>query len=146
MYKRQFQDRKTYATNLDLTGKFNTAEIQHNVLLGVDYLRLKQNYYGLGLSGINIALPSIDIFNPVYPNSEAILNSTPDDSFFVRKEYWTGVYFQDQMAFAEKWHLLLGGRFDDANHGTGSDYRVGGNLNTAWSKLAMRHDLSLIHI
>ena len=135
-----FQDRKAYATNLDLTGKFNTGEIQHNVLLGVDYLRLKQNYYGLGLSGINIALPSIDIFNPVYPNSEAILNSTPDNSFFVRKEYWTGVYFQDQMAFAEKWHLLLGGRFDDANHGTGSDYRVGGNLNTAWSKLAMRHD------
>lgn len=135
-----FQDRKSYSTNLDLTGKFSTWGVQHNALVGVDYFRLKQNYYGLGLSGINIALPSINVFNPVYTNSEALLNSTPDNSYFVRKEYWTGYYFQDQMKFGEQWQLLLGGRFDDANHGTGSDYRVGGNLSTAWSNLAMRHD------
>lgn len=135
-----FQDRKSYSTNLDLTGKFLTGNIQHQVLLGVDYFRLKQNYNGLGLSGINIVVPPINVFDPVYTNSEALVDSTPDNSFFVRKEYWTGFYFQDQVKFGDKWHLLLGGRFDDANHGTGSDYRIGGNLSTAWSKLAMRHD------
>lgn len=136
-----FQDRRSHSTSLELTGKFSTWAIQHQILLGVDYFRLKQNYYGLGLnSAVVISVPSINIFNPVYSNSESLVNSTPDNSYFVRKEHWRGFYFQDQMKIGDKWHLLLGGRYDDASHGTGSDYRIGGNLATAWSKLAMRHD------
>ncbi|MDZ4315338.1 MAG: TonB-dependent receptor [Azonexus sp.] len=135
-----FQNRSSYATNLDLTGKFSTGGIHHQVLIGVDHYRLKQNYNGLGLSPIVVSLPSINIFNPVYGNNVNLLDSTPDNSFFVRKEYWTGIYLQDQMRFGDKWHLLVGGRFDDASHGTGSDYVIGGTLTKAWSKLAMRHD------
>jgi iron complex outermembrane receptor protein len=137
-----FQDRKSYATNLDLIGEFSTEGIQHQVLLGVDYFQLKQNYAGLGLSGINIVVPPINIFNPVYGNNSALVSTTPDNSFFVRKEHWTGIYFQDQMKIGNKWHLLLGGRFDDASHGTGSHYVVGGSLGTAWSRLVMRNDKS----
>jgi iron complex outermembrane receptor protein len=137
-----FQDRKSYATNLDLVGEFTTENIQHQVLLGVDYFQLKQNYRGLGLSGINIVVPPINIFNPVYGDNSALVSTTPDNSFFVRKEHWTGIYFQDQMKIGKKWHLLLGGRFDDASHGTGSHYVVGGSLATAWSRLVMRNDKS----
>ncbi|MBL0123854.1 MAG: TonB-dependent receptor [Betaproteobacteria bacterium] len=135
-----FQDRKSYATNLDLSGKFSTGEIHHQLLLGIDYFGLKQNYHGLGLSPIVIPLPSIDIFNPVYSDISTLVNSTPDNSYFIRKEYWTGIYFQDQMRVGEKWHLLAGGRFDDASHGTGSNYVIGGSLENAWKALVLRND------
>lgn len=137
-----FQDRKSYATNLDLTGEFSTGGVSHQVLLGIDYYHLRQNYKGLGLGATVVALPAINVFNPVYGNNSAMVEGTPDNSFFVRKEYWTGIYFQDQMRIGEKLHLLVGGRFDDAHHGTGSNSVIGGSLDTAWRTLAMRHDKS----
>lgn len=135
-----FQDRKSYATNLDLTGEVSTGAVRHQLLVGVDYYRLKQNYVGLGLSAVIVPLPSINIFNPAYGDNRATLAATPDNSFFVRKEYWTGVYFQDQMRIGRAWHLLLGGRYDDATHGTGSNSVIGGSLDTAWRNLALRND------
>ncbi len=135
-----FQNRRSLGTNLDLTGKFQTGAIQHNVLLGMDYFRLKQYYHGLGLGSAVVSIPSINVFNPVYPDISSVVDSTPDNSFFVRKEYWRGFYFQDQMKLGDKWHLLLGGRFDDASHGTGNDSVAGGSISRAWTKLTMRHD------
>jgi iron complex outermembrane receptor protein len=137
-----FQDRKSYSTNLDLVGEITAGEVRHQLLFGVDYYNLKQNYVGLGLSPTVVSVPSINIFNPVYGDNAALVDSTPDNSYFIRKEYWTGVYFQDQMRFGDAWHVLVGGRFDNASHGTGSDYIIGGSLATAWSKLALRNDKS----
>lgn len=135
-----FQNRRSLGTNLDLTGKFQTGDIQHNVLLGVDYFRLKQYYYGLGLGSTVVPITSINVFNPVYTDISSVVDTTPDNSYFVRKEYWRGFYFQDQMKFGDKWHLLLGGRYDDANHGTGNNSVIGGSIAGAWQRLAMRHD------
>lgn len=137
-----WQDRKSYATNLDLVGEITAGEVRHQLLFGVDYFHLKQNYVGLGLSSTVVSVPSIDIFNPVYGDNSALVDGTPDNSYFIRKEYWTGVYFQDQMRFGDTLHVLVGGRFDNASHGTGSDYVVGGSLATAWSRLALRNDKS----
>lgn len=137
-----WQDRKSYATNLDLVGEITAGEVRHQLLFGVDYYHLKQNYAGLGLGPTVISIPSINIFNPVYGDNSSLVESTPDTSYFVRKEYWTGVYFQDHMRFGDTWHVLVGGRFDNASHGTGSDYVVGGSLATAWSRLALRNDKS----
>ncbi|MDP2824560.1 MAG: TonB-dependent siderophore receptor [Sulfuritalea sp.] len=135
-----FQDRKSYATNLDLLGDFTSGDVRHQVLAGIDYYHLRQNYVGLGLGTTVVALPSINIFNPVYVDNSALVAATPDNSFFVRKEYWTGIYLQDQMRFGDKWHLLLGGRWDTAHHGTGNNSVIGGSLAGAWSRLAVRKD------
>lgn len=135
-----FQNRRSIGTNLDLTGKFQTGDIQHNVLLGMDYFRLKQYYYGLGLGSTVVPIVPINVFEPSYPDISSVVDSTPDDSYFVRKEYWRGFYFQDQMKLGEKWHVLLGGRFDDANTGTGNDSVIGSSVSNAWNKLAMRYD------
>lgn len=135
-----FQNRRSLGTNLDLTGKFQTGVIQHNVLLGMDYFRLKQYYHGLGLGSAVVSIAPINVFDPVYTDISSVVDTTPENSFFVRKEFWRGFYFQDQMKFGNKWHLLLGGRFDDANHGTGNDSVVGSSITRAWNKLAMRHD------
>jgi iron complex outermembrane receptor protein len=137
---RSFMTRTSYATNLDLTGKFSTGDIHHNVLFGIDHYRLTQP--GSGNMGSGPALQSINIFNPVYNGTglSGFPRSTYDNWFFLRKEHWTGIYFQDQMKIGKKWHLLLGGRFDDASHGTGSDNVVGGTIAKAATKVVMRHD------
>jgi iron complex outermembrane recepter protein len=125
-----------------LVGEITSGEIRHQLLFGIDYFHLKQNHVGLGLNPVRVPISSINIFNPVYGDNASLVKSTPDDSYFIRKEYWTGIYLQDQMRFGDNWHLLVGGRFDNASHGTGSDYVIGGSLDTAWSKLAMRNDKS----
>ena len=137
-----FQDRKSYATNLDLVGSFDTGKVHHEVLVGVDYFHLRQNYKGLGLGATVVAMPAINIYNPVYGDNSALVGATPDNSFFVRKEFWTGFYFQDQMKFGDNLHLLFGGRYDDAQHGTGSNSVIGGSLQRAWDLLALRRDRS----
>jgi iron complex outermembrane receptor protein len=137
-----FQDRKSYATNLDLVGSFDTGKVHHEVLVGIDYFHLRQNYKGLGLGATVVPMPAINIYNPVYGNNAALVAATPDNSFFVRKEFWTGIYFQDQMRFGDNLHLLLGGRFDDARHGTGNNSVIGGSLQRAWDLLALRRDRS----
>ncbi len=87
-------------------------------------------------------MPAINIYNPVYGDNTALVGTTPDNSFFVRKEFWTGIYFQDQMRFGENLHLLLGGRYDDARHGTGNNSVIGGSPQRAWDLLAPRRDRS----
>jgi len=137
---RSFMTRASYATNLDLTGKFSTGDIRHQVLLGIDYYRLTQP--GSGNMGNGPALQPINIFNPVYNGVglSSFPRSTYDNWFFLRKENWTGIYLQDQMSLGDKWHLLAGGRLDDASHGTGSDSVVGGTVAKAATNVVMRHD------
>ncbi|MDP2267101.1 MAG: TonB-dependent receptor, partial [Thiobacillus sp.] len=125
---RAMMNRASYATNLDLTGKFSTGDIRHDVLFGIDYYRMDQ--YGLGNMGNGPALQPINIFNPVYNGIglSGYPSSTSDNWFYVFRENWTGIYLQDQMRFGDKWHLLVGGRFDDASRGSGSDNVIGGTV------------------
>lgn len=141
-YSRSFMNRASYATNLDLTGKFSTGDIRHDVLLGIDYYQMDQ--YGIGNVSWNpgaVNVQSIDIYNPVYTGLGLYGHpgSAIDNWFYVFEENWTGIYLQDQMRLGDKWHLLAGGRFDDASRGGGSD-KVGGTVATAATKVVMRHD------
>jgi iron complex outermembrane receptor protein len=87
---------------------------KHNLLIGVDEFRAQTLAHSSGA-----AAPTIDIFNPVYGvvNFAAL---TVDNSFFYRKEAWSGFYVQDQMTFFEKLHILLGGRHDSVKTGASS--------------------------
>lgn len=141
-YSRSFMNRASYATNLDLTGKFSTGDIRHDVLFGVDYYRMDQ--YGIGNVSWNpgaVNVQSINIYNPVYTGLGLYGHpgSAIDNWFMKFKENWTGIYLQDQMRFGDKWHLLVGGRFDDASRGNGSA-GAGGSLAVAATKVVMRHD------
>ncbi|MGH8601385.1 MAG: TonB-dependent siderophore receptor, partial [Gammaproteobacteria bacterium] len=99
-----------YATYLDLTGRFDTGPIQHNVLLGFDYYRDSNDYFGPTLEPPTT--PPIDIFNPVYGGF--VIPAQGSFPYFFRaenEEY--GLYFQDQIAFWDnKLHILGGGRYD----------------------------------
>jgi iron complex outermembrane receptor protein len=109
-----------YATNLDLTGRFNLGFSKHEVLLGADFYRSFHNY---GLKGFyNTPDPAlaINIYNP--GPSYGIPQSVFDRAFLTSQRplrdrsvffnQWEGVYFQDQITLWDKLHIMGGGRYD----------------------------------
>ncbi|MCG7756074.1 MAG: TonB-dependent receptor [Nitrosomonas sp.] len=123
----QNADTQGYTTNLDLIGKLDIKQTQHQILVGFDYT-LGQSKYGTRGDYINPnpAL-AIDIFNP-YPSygiPRSLFNDTlatsaltPPDYSFAQTEWW-GVYFQDHITLWNRLHILGGGRYDWAQNGRG---------------------------
>ncbi len=109
-----------YATNLDLTGKFNLGFSKHAVLLGFDFYR---SFYTYGLKGFyntpNPAL-AINIYNPApsYRIPQSVFDTAFLTSQFPERDrsvffnQWEGVYFQDQITLWDKLHIMGGGRYD----------------------------------
>lgn len=114
-----------YYGTVDVTGKFSTGTIKHQVLIGWDIY----DFTSRG-STVSSAVSSINVFNPVYGNSGGSL-STPKNSFFNSHNGWTGVYFQDQITFWDKLHILGGGRYDWATNRSGFVSGAGESLATA---------------
>jgi len=125
---RQISEQEHYATNLDITGKFDIGSSKHDVLFGFDFYRT-HNQYGVKGRWIqaNPAL-AINIYDP-YP-SYGIPQSTFDASFLniqrpgldhsVIYNNWYGTYFQDQITLWDKLHIMGGGRYDWAETGRGN--------------------------
>lgn len=121
----QIQDTEVYTTNLDLTGRFNTADIQHQILVGFDFLRATGTYWTRGDYINPVSGLEIDIFDPVYGidssfYSNALTMAVPaggNYSYF--RDQWYGVYFQDHITLWERLHILGGGRYDWATTGRG---------------------------
>lgn len=104
------QEVDTDSTNLDLLGRFSTGAVSHRILVGLDHFWAKTEqvrFFG--------AIAPVDIFNPVY----GVVNWSafaPNGAFY-RKEFWTGLYVQDQLSVHDRLHLVLGGRFDTVTTG-----------------------------
>ncbi len=129
---------EVYATNLDLTGKFDLLGSRHDVLAGLDYYYDYYDYSSTSLADVPVSNPgfpghsgnshdpeiSIDIFNPRYGGVDpskfiSVLTDPARKGFstFAREQY--GVYFQDHITFFDQLHILGGGRYDWAdNEGT----------------------------
>jgi iron complex outermembrane receptor protein len=100
-------DRKVYALDTNVVGKFQTGSIQHQVVFGVNFDR-----YTVSRNIFLAQLDSIDIFNPVYGRTPgAIIRRIITDA---RSES-LGFYVQDQISLLENLKLVLGGRFDIVN-------------------------------
>ena len=91
----------------EISGKFNTGSIRHNVLLGMELSRYKltSDFYRANVD-------DLDIFNPVYgAKAPTVLNRSND-------EYGAdniAVYFQNLLEITPQIKLLAGGRFDRVN-------------------------------
>ncbi len=121
----QVSNNQSYHTNLDLTGKFDLWRTQHKVLLGFDYFRGDEEYFGFGSFDVDPSL-AIDIFNPTaridparFDRQRILQEGVFDDNFAETREEQFGVYFQDQITLWDKLHILGGGRYDWASTGTG---------------------------
>ncbi|WP_374090092.1 TonB-dependent siderophore receptor [Methylomicrobium lacus] len=111
-------DRQSFATNLDISGDFETFGVQHKLLLGGDYYSLKTGTYDNRWTyGV---IPALDIFNP---NNHMLdinaINALPYDFWWQEKDQWYGVYAQDQISLWDKLHFLIGARYDMLDYGTG---------------------------
>ena len=99
--------RENYTLQTELTGKFNTGAIAHQLLLGVE---LNRNTRWLDFA--EAGLPTIDIFNPDYTIERPgeLVTSYQE----VTSTNTLGIYVQDQVTLDNNLKLLVGGRFDAA--------------------------------
>jgi iron complex outermembrane receptor protein len=117
----QRSDQDVYATNLDLTGKLDLWDTEHEVLVGFDYYQNSEKYHARGDYFAGDPALAIDIFNPSY-NIDAALFDKDRLAFPLysrAEEQWFGVYFQDHIVLWEKLHIMGGGRYDWATIGRG---------------------------
>ena len=102
------RDSKEYIFDLftNIVGKFSTGAIDHQLLFGVDLRKYNSNYLTLR----TFQGTPIDIFNPVYNSQRLDIVDRPYDDETSTDSI--GIYLQDQIALADNFKLLLGGRFD----------------------------------
>jgi iron complex outermembrane receptor protein len=107
-----------YSMQTDLTSKFKTGSVEHQVLFGFDLQRnISEGFFrtpsdAFDTSAANRQTPSINIFNPIYNQQQPDLSS-----FIFRRDDRTttsslGIFIQDQITLADNLKLLIGGRFD----------------------------------
>jgi len=95
-----------FAVDNQAQAKFATGQLDHTLLLGVDYQRMRND--------INAAFGSafpLNAVNPQYGNDALI--GTPSPYRYLNKQEQTGLYAQDQMEW-DRWVLTLGSRYDYA--------------------------------
>ncbi len=98
------QDYQTYFGQVDLTGKFKTGSIDHNLLFGVELAKLSSvSVFQRATAG------STDIFNPSSQFTVGPFSVVSDDTTAINT---AGIYLQDQISLSDKVKLVLGGRFD----------------------------------
>ena len=112
-----------YQVFLDFTGEFQLGGTKHTVLVGWDFYEDEDEipsffFDGAGQFG---DATTVDLFNPQRLGREvlAAILAQPPEFFSKSGQRWHGVYFQDQVTFWDKLHLLGGGRYDWAESSSG---------------------------
>ncbi|KZM39810.1 ligand-gated channel protein [Marinomonas sp. SBI22] len=120
------EDSKGITLDNQFSGAFDIGEVEHNVLVGVDYFKLESD-----IKYEDAVAPSIDLYNPNhYQISAGSLNFSASgytSDFDIEKEQ-TGVYLQDQMRI-DQWVVIAGARYDDY-HSQEQGVKYGSNTNT----------------
>lgn len=100
--------------SLNLSGRFATGPLAHQVVFGTDYYHLQIKNDGVFLDDIS----TVNIFNPQF--GQGLLSSAgqPFNYFFKYSDDWYGVYVQDQVKIGDNWHILGGLRYDNAKTST----------------------------
>lgn len=121
-YVRSDEDMNAFTVDTQLQSNFATGEVDHVLLTGVDYSRMRNDVdaqYG--------SASSLDMNNPQYGNANVAVNFP---YAVLNRMEQTGLYAQDQMEW-DKWVLTLGGRYDYATTST---------LTRSSNSLAQNHD------
>ncbi|GAB3487193.1 TonB-dependent siderophore receptor [Marinomonas epiphytica] len=103
-------DESVNAMNIDnqLSAFYDIGNAEHNILIGIDYLRsTEKNIYKYGSIG------TVNLFSPDTNQVDrgTLLSSLTDDSNFTTEREQLGLYLQDQIRYKD-WVLLAGMRYD----------------------------------
>ncbi|MCS3433152.1 ferrichrome porin FhuA [Klebsiella sp. BIGb0407] len=93
---------QNFSVDTQLQTKFATDNIQHTLLTGVDYMRMRNDVHAVFGSA-----PPLDINNP----SRDPVDFGDAVPYQLNKTNQTGIYLQDQAEW-DKWVVTLGGRYD----------------------------------
>lgn len=99
-----------YYTTLNLTGKFDTAMLEHTMLWGFDYFMIDNQFSG-ECCALYPSGATFNIFNPTYQTTAPPHNFTPGPD---RNTEWYGLYWQDQIKFPFNIYGNVGLRYDNA--------------------------------
>ncbi|MFH5925579.1 TonB-dependent siderophore receptor [Roseomonas xinghualingensis] len=114
-----------YALDNQAQATFTTGPLRHTALFGIDWQRTSARARQGLASGP--AVPSIDLFNPVYYQSIRPILTSP--AGLTNQELdQLGFYAQDQIAL-DRWRFNLGVRYDRANIGTTTHQASGANAS-----------------
>ena len=109
--QRNFVDSSEKLNNFDVDtqaqAKFATGQVDHTLLMGVDYMRMRND---INADYANGTVSSINMTAPQYGNDDY------DITFryhILNRQEQTGLYVQDQAEW-NHWLLTLGGRYDFA--------------------------------
>ena len=104
----RFDDWQFTTAFIDFIGEFETAGVQHQLLIGANSL---DYYYGQLRTSSDSIFYSAGQTEPTRPDISYKSDPTKSES-----EYdFYGVYFQDLITFSPEWQVSLGGRFDKQN-------------------------------
>lgn len=102
---------QNFTVDTQLQSKFATGDVDHILLTGVDYMRMRNDINAW--FGYDASVPLLDLYNPVYSDfdfdSRNPANSGPYQ--ILNKQQQTGLYVQDQAQW-NKVLVTLGGRYD----------------------------------
>lgn len=101
---------ESYTLNTNAIGTFNTGDIEHQLLLGIELAKevLEDEI-------LVTRLDSIDIFDPVYRPDSRTSSVVFLDEKNRTETSAIAFYLQDQITFSDQLILVLGGRFDLVN-------------------------------
>ncbi|WP_430875947.1 TonB-dependent receptor [Gilliamella sp. G0441] len=118
-FRRAWQEtnNKTYSNTIDLMGKFNTAGIGHDMLVGVEY-NIEKRQPRLALTSTYPEV--VDPFHPHWYSKKA--HYTKLNTKTNHKATSKGIYLQDLISFTTQWKLLMGLRYD--NYEFASDDKI----------------------
>jgi iron complex outermembrane receptor protein len=108
-YVRSDEQLNSFTADNQLQSKFATGPVDHTLLTGIDYMRMRNDIdadYGsadpISMQNPQYGNPNVNVFFPY-----AVLN----------RQEQTGAYVQDQAEW-DKWVLTVGGRYDYAKTST----------------------------
>jgi iron complex outermembrane receptor protein len=108
---------RSISGNVELHGKFETGPLNHAVLFGMDTLNSTKAFNNI----YDTNAQSLNIFDPVYNGPSLASLYKPQNGFaLINTQEWKGAYVQDMIsALNDSVHLLIGGRYDWAETGSG---------------------------
>lgn len=99
-------ENRTFTIDNQFEAKWDWGNTEHTTLVGMDYE--KNQFERIQYSG-NIA--ALDIYNPVYGSTVLMSNSPARSTAESSKKL--GLYAQEHLKIADKWVIMLGGRYDN---------------------------------
>lgn len=99
---------QNFSVDTQLQSKFVTGDVDHTLLAGVDYMRMRND-----INATFGSAPPLDLYNPVTED----FDFGGADPYQLNESKQTGLYLQDQAQW-NKWYFTLGGRYDWSQQAT----------------------------